>query len=208
MKNKILLFTLMLLLSGCSQHVIKLEKSFNKLDHINKYQADFSQEKKNILIALKKFTPYECEDVFNVNVVKYGYQPLQITISNFSNELVYLSPTNIDLKLVSPKKVAKSCHWKTSELTTGAGILSFYFFWPALIPTAYCGMEMQNTNEKITKSIVQQDMVQCWDNVSVLPSEIVSRILFVSNDEFKKKFLISLFSSKYKNIEFDIILDK
>lgn len=206
MKNKFVLFFSLILLPGCAQQVIQVEKNFSKLDHINKYDADFTQEKKNILIAIKKFTPDECIDIFSANVVKCGYQPLQITINNFSDELIYLSPTNISLKLVSPEKVVSSCHWKTSEITTSAGILSFYFFWPALLPTAYCGMEMQKTNEKISKSIVKQDMVQCWENISVLPSEIISRIIFVPVQDFRRNFLISVFSAKDKNIEFNVTL--
>ncbi|MDR3647158.1 MAG: hypothetical protein P4L22_06465 [Candidatus Babeliales bacterium] len=207
MKNKILLFFSLIILSGCSEQIIKMEKNFSKLDHINKYQTDFSQEKKNVLIAVKKFSPEECEEIFNVNVVKCGYQPIQITINNFSTEVLHLSPTNIGLRLVSPERVAKSCHWRTGEIATAAGALSYFFFWPALIPTAYCGMEMQKSNEKISKSIVKQDMVQCWDNVSILPSEIVSRIIFVEREDLRRSFLISVFSAKDKNIEFSVTLD-
>jgi hypothetical protein len=206
MKNKILFFFSLIALSGCGQQIIQVEKNFSKLDHINKYEADFTQEKKNILLSIKKFSPDECLDIFSANIVKCGYQPIQLTINNFSTELVYLSPTNISLKLASPEKVAKSCHWKTGEMTITAGALACLFWWPALIPTAYCGLEMQNKNEKISKNILKQDMVQCWDNVSILPSENISRIIFVAVEDLRRNFSMSIFSSKDKNIEFTVTL--
>lgn len=205
MKIKNLLpVTFIILLIGCSKQAIKIEKDFSRLEHINKYKADFSQEQSKVLLAIQKFNSQECLEFFGVDVIKYGYQPLQLTISNFSQDVIYLSPTNLSLKLISPEKVASSCHWKTNEITTSAGTLAYFFFWPALIPTAYCGMEMQQANEKISKNIIKQDVVQCWDNVSILPSENVSKIIFVSIDDFKNNFLISLVRSQKENLEFKV----
>lgn len=209
MKIKLALLGIVLVTSsGCiRQKKVVAEKTLYRLEHLNAYTAPFAEEKSDILLAVKKLSPHECLQLFGVNVIRCGYQPVQITITNFSEDVAYISPTYISLPVTSPKKVAKNCHWKTSELVTGAGALACVFYWPALIPTAYCGMLMQENNSRISKNIVKQDMVQCWDNITVLPSENISRIIFVATHLFSDDFYITIHSAKNKNIQFHINLD-
>lgn len=205
MKIKLGLLGLILLTTaGCVRQKVVLEKTFARLEHLNAYTANFVAEKNDILLAVKKFSPYECQKLFGVNVIRCGYQPIQITVTNFSEDMVYISPTYISLPITSPKKVAKNCHWKTSELVTSAGVLACVFYWPALIPTAYCGLEMHANNTQISKNIIKQDVIQCWDNITVLPTENVSRIIFVATHLCSDDFYITIHSTKNKNIEFEV----
>ena len=203
MKFKFFILSFVLIFVSCSKHV-RTEKKLQKLDHINKYDANFSQQKSDVLLNVKKFSADDCRYFFGVNVINCGYQPIQLTVNNFSDSVVYLSPTNISLPLVSPKKVAKKCHWKTGEIMLGVGIIASIFYWPALIPTVYSGYEMKDSNIEISKKIIQNDIIHYMDNISILPLENVSRIIFVSAHNFSNNFLVSLFSQKHGNLEFKV----
>lgn len=195
------------LLSGCLKQKISTKKTFEKVNHLNQYSADFYEEKNGIALAMSKYSQQDCRHMFGVNVINCGFQPMQITIKNMSKGTVILNPTGLQLDLVSPKTVAKRCHWKTKEITGGAGILSCIFFWPAIIPTAYYGYQMYDTNRQISKRLLIEEIVNCWDLVKIRTLEIVSRIVFVHKNDVPETIHVDLFS-KEKNdyITFNVTL--
>lgn len=201
----IILSTIILFLSGCTKQKIKLEKKFNQIEHSNKYSADFSKEINGILLAVQKFNSDKSINVFGTDILACGYQPIQITVRNLSNETVYLSPTNINLNLVSPKKVAKRCHWKTGELVCTGGVAAAIFYWPALIPTFMFGYNLKNSNAKVSKKIICENVIQNWDIIKIRPCEVISRIVFVENNSVPEQFLITLFCKDSKNaLDFEV----
>lgn len=207
MKKNIVYLIFLACLAGCTQQKIKLERKFDRIEHVNKYTATFAQEQQQVMLAVKKLTPADCAYIFNVNSIACGYQPIQFTVKNFSQNSVLLNPAMIGLQIVSPKKVAQKCHWKTKELVGITGIASAIFFWPTLIPIAYAGLTMRSQNIKISKKIIQEDMLQNWDTVKVRPMETISKIVFVEAGYAPSTFNVSLFSKETKEtLEYKVTL--
>lgn len=200
MKKNILHLILLACLVGCSKQKIKLERKFNRIEHANKYTADFSQEQQQVTLSVKKLTPTDCIYFFNVNCISCGYQPIQCTINNLSQNSILLNPANIGLQIVSPKKVAQKCHWKTKEIVGITGIASAIYCWPILIPIAYAGLIMQSKNVRISKKMIQEDVLQNWDMIKIRPMETMSKIVFVEAGYIPSTFNVGLFSKETKEI--------
>lgn len=198
MKKNIILLLLVGLFAGCTKQKIKLEKKLEAVEHLNKYTASFAEEKNHVLLAVKALTPEDSLYIFHCNVNRCDIQPIQITVRNLSSASVLLNPAEIGLSILSPKKVAQRCHWKTKEFVAGSGIIAAVFYWPLLLPIAYGGFSMQSRNRKISKAIISQHVIHAWDIIKVRPLETVSKIVFVESEEVPSQCMISLFSQETK----------
>lgn len=207
MKNYTIIGTLLILLTGCTKQKIKLEKKLYTIEHLNKYSADFIEEKNNIFVAVKQLGPDDSSYLFNCNINRCGIQPIQITVRNLSAQGVLFNPASLGLVLIAPKRVAQRCHWKTKEIVGAGGILAAIFLWPLLIPISYGGYTMYRQNRKISKAIVTYNMLQNWDMIKIRPLETISKIVFIDKEYIPSFFMINLFSQETKEaLEFKVKL--
>src|SRR3990170_2680130 len=61
-------------------------------------------------IKTKALSQKEALSTFGRDVVKAGYQPIEITVTNHTDHYLALNPKNFTMKTVSANQVAKAVH--------------------------------------------------------------------------------------------------
>ncbi|OGB83551.1 hypothetical protein A3F66_05995 [candidate division TM6 bacterium RIFCSPHIGHO2_12_FULL_32_22] len=193
-KQFFLFYFLLLFLPGCIQKSINVQP-LSRLPIASK--PDFEEEQNNIFVKVKKLQPEECSEIFGINTIKCGIQPIILFIRNNSNNIIYFSPETTALPLVAPYHVAKKCHWKNLEISGISSYLAILYQWELLIPIACCSYFMKDKNTKITDSISQY-AINSWDSIKILPSETLNKVIFVENINCPKSFRLAIFSKDTK----------
>lgn len=207
-KQKYLLLIL-IALSGCLKQkiVVNPEHSKNLIADLNPLDADWQDKKDEIFVLVKKYNRSDCYTKLQVDPTMWGYQPIQMTISNFSESNIYLKPSILGLNLIHPKTVAKKCKWPTLEMTSSAAGISAIFWWPGIIYSAVSSYGLSQRNKKITKNIVNMQTLQNHETIKIRPLDTLTKVIFVANDEMRDTFILSLFIKDKKDfIDFKVEL--
>lgn len=202
-----LFFVFLVAVPGCMRQRIVIDSDVRAYKHaaLTHRDATWHRNQDNVMVLFKKLNSDDCWHEFSVNPLRVGYQPLKITVSNFSQASVYLNPTMLGLPLVHPKKVAKACHWRNWELSSGATVIAAVFFWPALIGIGGTSYGMRQRNRAITKNIMSNQTLYYQDVVKVRPLETVTNIIFVESDAMNNDFVCTVYSKEKKEfIDFQV----
>lgn len=138
-------------------------------------------------VVAKAYTPEESTKFLNKNLLRKGYQPVQITIQNNSSQEYSLSSGSVDLPTASPSKV--TIKLMQSAIPRGIAFkIASFFFWPFMVPSTIDSIITMKTYQSI-KNDLQSKLVK---QEVVAPYSIYNRIVFVPIDEFKDSFDITL----------------
>ena len=134
--------------------------------------------KENIQAAKKALTEEECKIFFDRRVINAGYQPIQISIRNNSNQNYILNSNNIDLPIVSIQDVTKQI--QRNPITKGLK----YFVIGGPLLGALEGLNSQSINNKMTADFNSR----CLDEnkiVHIKPNQSINTVVFVPKDQTK-----------------------
>jgi len=151
-----------------------------------------------IHVVAKAYTSEESRKYLNENLLKSGYQPVQITIQNNSADEFSLSTGSVDLPTVSSSKVAKIVTNAALPRSIAYKIVGI-FFWPMVFPSTIDSV-ITIKNYTSFKNDLQSKILK---KEVVAPYSIYNRVVFVPSDQFKESFdltLIELSSLKPKVI--------
>jgi len=197
--RKILLLVLLLAVaavSGCANYKAAA------LPILQPEFAPYSQDCNDVTVSCKALSEYECKRHLGRNVLKKGYQPIQICIQNESRTYLLLSPQSINLPLVPPEDVAREVHTSTVGRATAWGVGGL-FIWPLLVPAVVDGVKSSQANQKLDADYSGKGMNQCV----IQPYTTVNRVVFVPSSEYNGAFRLTLLDKETKaKLAYDVRL--
>lgn len=107
-----------------------------------------AENNEKVSVAWKKFDKAGCKTYLGRDVLAEGYVPMQMTIRNDSNEILYLSPENFNIPLASVHEVSSKVHTSTATRIVAWGVPGL-FIWPFLIPAVYDGVKSSEANDAL-----------------------------------------------------------
>lgn len=177
----------MLLLSGCATYQAT---SLAALDPIHVKEYD---QIESVSIGCKELSKEECEIYLGRDLTKKGYQPLQLTFFNNSEQTYIFRTSGVSLPLTDPEIVSKKGHTSTLGRVSGytAGTLIAPIFPPALflfLPAVVDGIRSSVANAKLDADY----MGKAKEHIVLLPKSFNKTILFVSQECFTPSFELTL----------------
>ena len=170
----------LMVLSGCAGYTSR------SLDHLTPDQR-VSHKTGKVLFRYKKFTQQDCQKYLDKNVIKAGYQPVQISIINCTDHPLRFSPSCVSLPTVSADLVAKSVYDSTSSRVIGWGIASYFV--PALIiPAIVDSSWSYEANQELDKDYI----VKATGEKIMAPYTELNGLIFVPVSAYKDFFVITL----------------
>lgn len=146
-----------------------------------------SDKNGTVVFSHLAFTSNESIKYLGKDVLKAGYQPIQITIENNTNHNLIFSPNKISLPMVSADVVAKSVYDGTTGRAVGWGIAGLFipiFLIPAIVDTCWSidankeldvDYQLKSPKEQIIKS-----------------GESLNGVVFVPFNKYRSSFTITL----------------
>jgi hypothetical protein len=104
-----------------------------------------------VKVAAKAFDKMDCKRYLDRDVIKKGYQPVQLFIQNNSDKNYLLSLNRLSLPYVRPEEVARTVHTSTMGRILGYGIPGIVIAWPLIIPAVVDGVKSSEANEALDK---------------------------------------------------------
>ena len=142
-----------------------------------------------VYIQAKAYSRDESKAYLSRDLVKKGYQPVQVTIQNNSQNAFFLSEEGVDIEQASPGKVARRISYEGIPKSIALKVASF-FFWPFLIPSAIDSAitlkhHFNMKSDYYAKSVKEEGEI-------IPPYSSVHRILFVPAEHFEEEFTLYL----------------
>ena len=188
--NVICSLTLLLVLivfSGCAKYQPGV------LTNLQPEFAPFSETKSGITLSVRKLTSADSKRILNRDVIKKGYQPIQITINNDTKKYILFSNQGVNLPTVSAQEVADKVHTSTVGRAATYGVAGL-ILWPLLIPAVVDGVGSSQANEQLDRDygakVMNQMVIQPYANHNGL--------IFVPVSEFQDSFEIILVDRETK----------
>ena len=147
----------------------------------------YAQTQSDVAIAAKALNKSECKRYLGRDVIKKGYQPVQITIDNRSKKHWVFSRQGVSLPCAPADEVAKLVHTSTAGRATAYGVGGL-IFWPLLIPAVLDGCGSAAANDQLDADF---DAKAARDEI-LQPYAQVNTILFVPRSAYREDFTITL----------------
>lgn len=125
----------LLLLAGCAHY--KASRLPNLAEHT--YSSETAKNK-NVTLNHKVFDKADCKTYLgSKNILKKGYQPIQLTIMNNTDRTYTYSTTSLNLPTVPSKIVAQKVKFSTTGRILGYGAAGSVFFAPIIPAITFIG---------------------------------------------------------------------
>jgi hypothetical protein len=168
------------LLPGCAGYWSKPLKRLDPKQFIR-------QSNGKVLFSYKTFSKKDCERYLGKDVIKAGYQPVQISIINQTDHYVRFSPHRITLKTVPADVVAKRVYDSTASRFIGWGIASIFLptlFIPAIVDSAWSYEANEQLDEDYAAKAGQEQLIG--------PGSEINGLIFVEVEDYKSSFTVTL----------------
>ncbi|MGE0206956.1 MAG: hypothetical protein AB7R69_03855 [Candidatus Babeliales bacterium] len=163
-----------------------------------KAQASRLCKRNEVIIDCKLLDQKACSKEFSRDFLRFGYQPIVVTISNTSDQYIKYTPTDITLKVVPSAVVAKDTHRNTFLRTLVWKVGSFFNPFLAIPGAAHSALE-EKANNKLDKKCLSNSQDQL-----IAPKESIQDTIFVRTDDYQEKFTLLLTN---KNAQKTIVCD-
>ena len=146
-----------------------------------------SESSEKVTFASKAFNKADCKKYLDRDVIKHGYQPVQIYIHNNTNKSYLFSPNRISLPSARAEEVAEKVHTSTAGRATGYGVGSL-FLWPLAIPAIIDGVKSSNANEALDNDFACKTARE----QIIFPYSRLNMLIFVPKEAYQNTFSITL----------------
>jgi len=146
----------------------------------------------NVSIAARAFTKADCKRYLKRDVIRKGYQPVQIYIENDTDISYLFSTSRVTLPTVPPEEVSKQLHTSSASRIArhgGATLLASPLF---AVPVVVDGFKSSEANEILDRNFLAKAARDCV----IPPHSHANMILFVPRESFQKTFSITLIDEK------------
>ena len=154
-----------------------------------------AQEKEGLKVTLSRFNSAESSAYFGTDLNYYGYLPLHIRIHNASNSIYIMKATEIELSLVSPKKIAELLYHDTRSFFIWTTIPSVIFAWPLLGITLPATFAMGYDNKHITDNLADKSLKR-KEVIEIHPRETIDKFIFTYEEDLPQYSNISFIKKR------------
>lgn len=141
----------------------------------------------DIRFAYKVYDANDCQQFLGRNVLKKGYQPIQLTINNSTGRYLKFSARSISFPCVPPFEIAKKVETSTVSRVLGWGIPGL-FIWPFLIPAVVDGIGSEKANQ-----MLNFDYATKFARSQIIePFSTLNGLIFVPLESFNPVFTVTL----------------
>jgi len=147
----------------------------------------FDQER-NLVVTSKVYTAKECNKYLNKNLIHLGFRPMQITIQNNTSHAYSISFSDVCLPIASAEEVVSKIVKRgipKGIVLNAAGLL----FWPFNIPCTIDSLKDLKQHATLKHELAAKSLKE---KETILPYSLVSRVLFIPKDQFKKEFDVKI----------------
>lgn len=153
--------------------------------------------KNNLEITAKAYTSQECECNLNRNLLRKGYQPIEITLENHTSKTYFLSLEGVDIKTVKPEEIVNNLHMQHVPKAVAFKVAGF-FFWPLIIPGTIDGIITMKTHLNLKRDYKAKSIKM--EKEPLIPYSKIHRVIFVKRATLAKSFTIHLKEDKSHKI--------
>ncbi len=171
-KKHFFISVLLIALSGCS-----LRRSLKKLPHFNQTHDVIDDD---LSVYAHAYTAHDSHVFFGVNLLMYGFQPIQFNMINNTSKSFFIRPGYIDRELISSEIIFPFIKTDASLFIYAAGLPSFLYYWPLLpLFVAPVGYAIYKDNKEL-KKLLRAHTLEDQDTIEIKPYSSVEKIIFVS----------------------------
>lgn len=147
--------------------------------------------KNNVTVGAHAMTEAECFATFSRRILKKGYCPVQLLITNDSDQSYILHAHNIELELESIASVAEKLNLNTAGRVISWGFPALFglgfFIFPAIVE----GLWSSEANKKMAADLahrtISNDTTLC-----ITPHRQINKVMFVAQEAMPSRFDITL----------------
>ncbi|MBX9924064.1 MAG: hypothetical protein K2Y01_08130 [Rhabdochlamydiaceae bacterium] len=180
--------TLTAFLSGCASYNASSLKSLASDAIIESHNPDFQD---GLVVIAKAFNKDDCKKYLDRDVIKEGYQPIQIYIQNNSTKNYVFSLDRISMCCSRPEEVARKVHTSTAGRAIGYAVGSLFML-PLAIPAVVDAVKSSKANESLDYDF----SVKAASDQVIYPSCNLNKILFTRLQGYNSTFDITLIESE------------
>jgi len=188
--QKLIVLLVIIGLSGCATY-----NALN-LPSPDVYTYNNRQTEKSVTIAVEFFDASKTKKIFQVNLLKRGYQPVYIVIDNRSKETYIFNKSRINKTCYDAYAIAEKCGFSTAGRATAYGVGGL-FLWPLFIPAIVDGTGSARANQEMQHDYAIKEI----KNGRIQPNGLLSGVVFVDKMANGEHFVIRL-----QNIETNELL--
>lgn len=191
MKKSLFIF-LSIILTGCASYRAAPLRDYSPMNFV-----DSPQSKSNsILVAAKKFDEIDCKNYLDRNVIRAGYQPIQLFIKNNSDKTYDFSLRRTNLPCANYGQVASRVHTSTVGRVVGYGIGALII--PILIiPAVIDGIESSKANQELDLDF---SLKTARDEL-IYPGFSLNKLIFVPREAYRSPLIFNLIEIETKSLE-------
>lgn len=141
-----------------------------------------------VIVVAKVLSKEECKSYLDRDVVKQGYQPVQLYIENLSDKSYFFSPNRINIPLASPEEVAQKVHTSTMGRVLGYSAVAVLATPLFFIPAVLDGYRSSKANVALDDDFCQK---AARDDI-LNPHSQTNMLLFVPEGNLKDTLTITL----------------
>ena len=155
--------------------------------------APYAETVDAVTLACKALSREDCKRYFDRDIIDKGFQPVQMTIINNSDNYLLFSTQGVSLPVCSPQEVAEKCHTSTAGRATAYGVAGL-IVWPLLIPAVVDGVGSSQANTKLDSDFNQKGI----DQTVINPYSTHNGIIFFTKDDYQDSFNVRLVDRETK----------
>jgi len=179
--KKLRILVSLILLEGCASYqaaqLSALDPNFVK----DFYAAE------GMSIGCKQYTKEDCQVYLDRDVIEKGYQPIQLTFYNESDQNYLFSASCISLPCASPREVARSVQTSTTGRVFGYSLGALVF--PLLVIPAFVdGIRSYQFNQQLNTDYEDKSK----NHMLIKPQTFIKTLLFIPKDWFHPEFDLTL----------------
>ncbi len=163
-------------LAGCAKY---------KARPLNKLRTNMGQKHEHQCICFnhKAFDHADCKRYLDRDVIKEGYQPVQIEITNNTDRCLKISPASFPFPIATPESIARLVHTDTVARAVGYGVVGF-FCWPFIIPAIVDGIGSAEANEALDDDFADKSLT----THVIQPYSSINGLIFVPRRDYQDDF--------------------
>lgn len=157
------------------------------LTHFGSMVEPFKE--KGLHITAKAYTSEESKTYLDQNLLKAGFQPVQITIQNNTERIYILSRQGIDTPIAQSRQVATSMTMLAIPRSIGLKVASL-FFWPFAFPSTIDSILTVKSHQKMKRDFQSKAIKEYPEYI--LQYSTLHRVIFLPRDPKVDTFTLHL----------------